>query len=409
MYYDTTLYNSDDSALKQKVDAIENVAQKLKSGEMFSKYRMELAGAYARRKDAYDHASNLRREGVPALFIDNHPNYYVFVRRKQFASGGALSGEWVLYNPKTDEVISIHKSHRSAKMAMDKAWNKGEHDELGIEAKSEFDKWHNFEEGGLVHATGDWVTINGRKTKILNAYTDKAFGDRVVYKVNVPMYPDMKRSSMTTAIYTRDDSTGELRKIQRSDYVLKDGGNFTYDNPSDKYTDKVFQDTSKSKYEQHFFRVVGNFGRQINYKWLKDNLRAKMGQRTDKMERSDLEKGLKSGKYKAVERKEDGGFVTSIESFTLPASDVTPIGQGGIPNYNTPLDVSVLNEEMVYEKGGTLKANDLAIGTKIKHKGTGVTVSVYNVNPETGLMQCERDGVKFPKWVSAKNFELVKK
>ena len=63
----------------------------------------------------------------------------------------------------------------------------------------------------------------------------------------------------------------------------------------------------------------------------------------------------------------------------------------------------------IYAKGGGLKANDLAIGTKIKHKGTGVTVKVWNVNPETGLMQCERDGVKFPQWRSAKDYELVKK
>lgn len=235
---------------------------------------------------------------------------------------------------------------------------------------------------------------------------------------------------------------------------------------------------------------------------------------------------------------EDGG--TIIESYKLPASDTTPIGKGGIPNYNTPLDINELNEEMIYVKGGgvatqkykwveagdnwkrtdneysekefesvyekykddsdyvaeldeesaktfknkvsgnriyfsrkydfsfkkggevsteryiisylnkdngfkktekvfasyneavtwgrenlerfnsdmiqvqfknggSLKANDLAIGSKIKHKTTGVTVKVWNVNPETGLMQCERDGVKFPQWRSAKDYELVKK
>jgi hypothetical protein len=65
----------------------------------------------------------------------------------------------------------------------------------------------------------------------------------------------------------------------------------------------------------------------------------------------------------------------------------------------------IANREDKLVKGGTLKANDLAIGTKIKHKGTGVTVKVWNVNPETGLMQCERDGVKFPQWRSAKDFE----
>ena len=80
------------------------------------------------------------------------------------------------------------------------------------------------EQGGVIHATGDLVTINGRKTKILSAYTDKAFGDKTVYKVTVPQYPDIKRSPMTTSIYTRDEATGELRKIQRSDYVMEQGG-----------------------------------------------------------------------------------------------------------------------------------------------------------------------------------------
>ena len=45
---------------------------------------------------------------------------------------------------------------------------------------------------------------------------------------------------------------------------------------------------------------------------------------------------------------EDGGGI--ISSFRLPASDTTPVGLGGIPNYNTPLDEWALH----YDKGGSL-------------------------------------------------------
>jgi len=50
-----------------------------------------------------------------------------------------------------------------------------------------------------------------------------------------------------------------------------------------------------------------------------------------------------------LSKKEDGGI---IGSFRLPASDVIPIGEGGIPTYNTPLD----HWDLYYEKGGKLKS-----------------------------------------------------
>lgn len=282
VYYDTNLYNSDDSALKQKVDAIENVAQKLKSGEMFSKHRMELAGMYSSRKDAYSHASNLRRQGVPALFVDNHPNYYVFVRRKkledkagfkklEYAKGGALSGEWVLYNPKTDKVISIHKSHRSANMAMNKAWAKGEHETLSIQVKSEFDKAHNFASGGSL----------AQKNKVA----------RVMHEFK----------------------SGKLKSSS-----------------GDLVTDRA----------QAIAIALSSAG---------------------------------------IAKKEDGGFVTTIESFRLPASDVTPIGKGGIPNYNTPLDVNVLNEEMIYAKGGGVESKrKMYLHDAVLYKGELHYISLKN-------------------------------
>ena len=71
---------------------------------------------------------------------------------------------------------------------------------------------------------GDFININGRKTKVLDAYKDKAFGTKTVYKVNVPQYPTLKNSPMTKSIYIKDEENGEFRKIERKDYVMADGG-----------------------------------------------------------------------------------------------------------------------------------------------------------------------------------------
>ena len=67
-------------------------------------------------------------------------------------------------------------------------------------------------EGGEIK-TGDFININGRKTKVLDAYTDKAFGTKTVYRVNVPQYANIKNSPMTKSIYIKDDESGEFRKI----------------------------------------------------------------------------------------------------------------------------------------------------------------------------------------------------
>jgi hypothetical protein len=59
------------------------------------------------------------------------------------ASGGGVNDEWVVYNCDSGELISIHKSHRSAKQAQNKIWNKEDIDCIGIEKKSEWDILHN--------------------------------------------------------------------------------------------------------------------------------------------------------------------------------------------------------------------------------------------------------------------------
>lgn len=82
---------------------------------------------------------------------------------------------------------------------------------------------------------GSMITYKGRKTKILDAYKDKAFGDRMVYKVNTPLYENIKNSPMTKTIITQDEN-GEYRKIERSDYVDKmaKGGEISEQNKINK-------------------------------------------------------------------------------------------------------------------------------------------------------------------------------
>ena len=58
-----------------------------------------------------------------------------------------------------------------------------------------------------------------------------------------------------------------------------------------------------------------------------------------------------------------------------------------------------------YAAGGSLKANDLTPGTRLKNKKTFVVVTVSNVDPKTGKMQLLRNGEVMNGWYSAKYWE----
>ena len=93
-------------------------------------------------------------------------------------------------------------------------------------------------DGGMMAKGGEigsMIIYKGRKTKILDAYKDKAFGDRMVYRVNTPIYENIKNSPMTKTIITQDEN-GEYRKIERSDYVDKmaKGGEISEQNKINK-------------------------------------------------------------------------------------------------------------------------------------------------------------------------------
>jgi hypothetical protein len=108
-------------------------------------------------------------------------------------------------------------------------------------------RYPRLEDGGMMSdggkiKVGDFVNINGRKTKILDTYTDKSFGTKTIYLVNVPMYEGVKNSPMTKGRYIIDDETNQLRKIERKDYVMADGGMMARGGESDgldKVRDKV--------------------------------------------------------------------------------------------------------------------------------------------------------------------------
>lgn len=69
------------------------------------------------------------------------------------AKGKYIEGEWVVYNPVTDEVLAIKKSALAAKREMQKLWLTGNYEHLGTEPKAEFDKYRSvstFAKGGQI-------------------------------------------------------------------------------------------------------------------------------------------------------------------------------------------------------------------------------------------------------------------
>lgn len=71
----------------------------------------------------------------------------------QYGKGGnTAAGEWVVYNGLSYKKIATKKSHRAAKMAMDKLWNQGNYESLGMMNKKDWDLMHQMKTGGI--ATG---------------------------------------------------------------------------------------------------------------------------------------------------------------------------------------------------------------------------------------------------------------
>jgi len=110
---------------------------------------------------------------------------------------------------------------------------------------------------------------------------------------------------------------------------LIEGGKWVVYNPETNEIIKKFDSHIGAKKEMHKLWETNKYNElgMMSYKrWSQENVFCEGG---------------------GVGHYEDGGIITS---FRLPASDTTPVGIGGIPNYNTPLDEWALH----YEKGGKL-------------------------------------------------------
>ena len=110
---------------------------------------------------------------------------------------------------------------------------------------------------------------------------------------------------------------------------LSEGGKWVVYNPETNEIIKKFDSHIGAKKEMHKLWETNKYNElgMMSYKrWSQENVFCEGG---------------------GVGHYEDGGIITS---FRLPASDTTPVGIGGIPNYNTPLDEWALH----YEKGGKL-------------------------------------------------------
>lgn len=84
------------------------------------------------------------------VYYEGRTNRSDVSRPIRLAEGGGVGGEWVVYDGDTDQIISLHNSQRSAKQAMNKLWDTGEYNTIGMEIKSEWDKYHKYKKGGGV-------------------------------------------------------------------------------------------------------------------------------------------------------------------------------------------------------------------------------------------------------------------
>ena len=168
---------------------------------------------------------------------------------------------------------------------------------------TDYDGRNLFKDGGMMAKGGEigsMIIYKGRKTKILDAYKDKAFGDRMVYRVNTPMYENIKNSPMTKTIITQDEN-GEYRKIERSDYVDKmaSGGMMAKGGEIYKIQAKYKFDL-QPKWEDEKFQTGGRYF--LSFKQAQDFKKGLQGQSS-------------SIEYKVVkveEKMADGGMIYEV-------------------------------------------------------------------------------------------------
>jgi hypothetical protein len=111
---------------------------------------------------------------------------------------------------------------------------------------------------------GEFITYKGRKTKVLDVYTDKSFGDREIYLVNVPQYEGIKSSPMTKARLIKDLQTGELRSIDRSDFIQFANGSTIEGGEYRSYVNNIYRNQSEQSAREGLMNFASEQGFEIS-------------------------------------------------------------------------------------------------------------------------------------------------
>jgi len=120
------------------------------------------------------------------------------VKRKKFPmlkSGGQIEQEWVVYVDNEQRIIGTFKSRLSAKKAMNKLWDEGKYDVIGMGLKSEAYSTEYFARGGYMAKGGEitYAVVDENTDRTIVKSKDKNF-IKLKYNELKEVYPKNKLS-----------------------------------------------------------------------------------------------------------------------------------------------------------------------------------------------------------------------
>lgn len=81
-----------------------------------------------------------------------------------YAKGGEMKQDWVVYVGDDQKIVGVYDSKRKAKIAMDKLWEQGEYESVGMAIKSEAHSDEYFAKGGSIKEKADYVSNRNIKS-----------------------------------------------------------------------------------------------------------------------------------------------------------------------------------------------------------------------------------------------------
>jgi len=81
-----------------------------------------------------------------------------------YAKGGEMKQDWVVYAGDDQKIVGVYDSKRKAKIAMDKLWEQGEYESVGMAIKSEAHSDEYFAKGGSIKEKADYVSNRNIKS-----------------------------------------------------------------------------------------------------------------------------------------------------------------------------------------------------------------------------------------------------